>query len=124
MPEEHEAAQLLLSLSNHAGTRPPSENSMPMTHQPIVDRVEASAVPRSRIIFSNTKPGDFDFHDLGIKYYSDPTLSHPKDMQVKMSHAETFDDEDDAIPMDLTKKPQAQELALLRAPIYLLRFQV
>lgn len=110
MPE-HEAAQLLLSLSNHAGTRPPSENSMPMTHQPIVqnDRVERTGVPRSRIIFSNSKPGDFDFHDLGIKYYSDPSISHPKDMQIKMTRAETFEEEDDAIPMDLTKKPQTQQ---------------
>lgn len=114
MPE-HEAAQLLLSLSNHAGTRPPSENSMPMTHQPILqnDRVETSVVPRSRIIFSNSKPGDFDFHDLGIKYYSDPSLNHPtKDMQIKMTRAETFDEEDDAIPMDLTKKPQALQTSM------------
>lgn len=106
MPE-HEAAQLLLSLSNHAGTRPPSENSTPMTQQqmPQNDLVVSSSVPRSRIIFANSKPAEYDFHELG-KYYSNPSITHPKEIHQKMTRVESFDDEDDAIPMDLTKKPQ------------------
>lgn len=116
MPE-HEAAQLLLSLSNHAGTRPSSENSTPHPPQMVQmsqqqhennwqERVEPPLTPRSRIIFSKAKPGDFDFHDMG-KYYSDPSLCRPKEYQQPAPReisVERVEEEEDSMPMDLTKK--------------------
>ncbi|KAG5677237.1 hypothetical protein PVAND_007011 [Polypedilum vanderplanki] len=127
MPE-HEAAQLLLSLSNHAtsGTRPSSTNPIQQLEQQQViqlpqnfenwqERTTPTAaatesIPRSRIIFSNTKT-DFDLLNHG-KYYSNPAISRPKDMpiarEVPTTVVETNDEEDDAMPIDLTKKPQSK----------------
>lgn len=122
MPE-HEAAQLLLSLSNHAGTRPSSENSTPIPPQMLQihqmtqqqpqennwqERVEPPLTPRSRIIFSKSKPADFDFHDMG-KYYSDPSLCRPKEFQQPAPReisVERTEEEENSMPMDLTKKSQ------------------
>lgn len=121
MPE-HEAAQLLLSLSSQttSNTRPPSASHTPIPQHPqqqqqhhliqipqnIENWLEKSSmstdtIPRSRIIFSNTvKTGEFDL--LG-KYYSDPSISRPKEL-VRPIIREPVNDDNDAMPMDLTKK--------------------
>lgn len=123
MPE-HEAAQLLLSLSNHAGTRPSSENSNPpqiiQQQIQIPQQMEnwqepvaatAALTPRSRIVFSNSKPNEFDFHEMG-KYYSDPSLSRPKELSQPSSirdlSNERMDEEEDSMPIDLTKKSHSK----------------
>lgn len=124
MPE-HEAAQLLLSLSSQttSNTRPPSENHTPIPQHPqqqqqqhviqIPQNVEnlnwtdkstlpADTIPRSRVVFSNAlKTAEFDLLIHG-KYYSDPTVSRPKD--VHPIARDISSDENDAMPMDLTKK--------------------
>lgn len=94
MPE-HEAAQLLLSLSNHAAS---TSNQIPLL-KTATESLDSLA--RSRVILSTLKSGEFDLlhHE---KYYSDPNLNRPKEIQPipqRISH-----DSDDAVPMDLTKK--------------------
>lgn len=119
MPE-HEAAQLLLSLSSQttSSTRPSSENhtpipqqqqqhviQIPQTSDGWSDKSATESIPRSRVIFSNTiKTGDFDLLSHG-KYYSDPTVSRPKDF---LPIRDISSDESDAMPMDLTKKPSSK----------------
>lgn len=109
MPE-HEAAQLLLSLSNHAAS---TSNQIP-SHQQVSavnwnDQVDShlDAINRSRVILSNLKSGDFDLlnHE---KYYSDPNLNRPKEIQP-IPQSILSHDGDDAVPMDLTKKPTKTE---------------
>jgi hypothetical protein len=98
MPE-HEAAQLLLSLSNHAS----SSNQIPLLKQ-ATETLDSLA--RSRVILSTLKSGDFDLlhHE---KYYSDPNLNRPKEIQPIVQSV--CHDNDDAVPMDLTKKPIKSE---------------
>ncbi|KAL7046864.1 hypothetical protein ACKWTF_002725 [Chironomus riparius] len=121
MPE-HEAAQLLLSLSSQttSNTRPPSASHTPIPQHPqqqhliqipqnIENWLEKSSmatemIPRSRIIFTNTiKTGDFDLLNHG-KYYPNPSISRPKEL-LRPIIQETTHDDNDAMPMDLTKKP-------------------
>lgn len=61
------------------------------------------AITRNRVIMSTLKAGDFDLlnHE---KYYSDPNLNRPKEIPA-MVHCPAPSDADDAVPMDLTKKP-------------------
>jgi Zinc finger, C2H2 type len=109
MPE-HEAAQLLLSLSNHAAS---TSSQIPSLQQVAAanwnDQVDShlDAISRSRVILSNLKSGDFDLlnHE---KYYSDPNLNRPKEVQAIPQRILTVDS-DDALPMDLTKKPAKPE---------------
>jgi hypothetical protein len=126
MPE-HEAAVLLLSLSNPAtsNTRPSSADSLHHHEQQLlqmpqgqeswqdhnISTATAESIQRSRIIFSNTKT-DFDLLSHG-KYYSNPAITtRPKEMPSIIREApivvsEVNEDEDDEDePMDLTKKPQ------------------
>lgn len=109
MPE-HEAAQLLLSLSNHAT----SSSQAAATHHQVSlanwnEQVDShmEALTRSRVILSTIKAGDFDLlnHE---KYYSDPNLNRPKEIPV-MAPAAIVQEIDDAVPMDLTKKPAKSE---------------
>ncbi|CRK95598.1 CLUMA_CG009057, isoform A [Clunio marinus] len=112
MPE-HEAAQLLLSLSNHSAN---SNNSTNQSNSQQVTATESSSneqveshVERSRVILSTLKSGDFDLlnHE---KYYSDPNLNRPKEApQIVQASESHNDNDDDAVPMDLTKKPAKQE---------------
>ena len=106
MPE-HEAAQLLLSLSNHAASTS-SQNHSPLLNQANVQHWSEQAetlenIARSRVIMSNLKAGEFDLlhHE---KYYSDPNLNIPKEFQP-IIQASICHDSEDAVPMDLTKKP-------------------
>lgn len=116
MPE-HEAAQLLLSLSNQTATAVTNTSA---THSQSINHVnnanwneqlESQAdfslqqQQRNRVFMQQRvkSAGDFDLlnHE---KYYSDPTLSRPKEFVVV--HPEPANEsEDDAMPMDLTKKP-------------------
>lgn len=108
MPE-HEAAQLLLSLSNHAASTSSSlvssMNQLSTTSVNWNDQVDShmEAITRSRVILSTMKGGDFDLlsHE---KYYSDPNLNRPKEIPV-VAPSIVEEDDDDAMPMDLTKKP-------------------
>jgi Zinc finger, C2H2 type len=111
MPE-HEAAQLLLSLSNHAAST--SSQVASMNHQLATtaanwsDQVDnhMEAISRSRVILSTLKAGDFDLlnHE---KYYSDPNLNrNPKEIPI-VTKIDVQEEDDDA-PMDLTKKPTAK----------------
>lgn len=113
MPE-HEAAQLLLSLSNHAAST--SSQVQTMNHLQLSAAAanwgeqtesQADAISRSRVILSTLKAGDFDLlnHE---KYYSDPNLNRPKEIPA-VAQSAVADDVDDAMPMDLTKKPTKTE---------------
>jgi human immunodeficiency virus type I enhancer-binding protein len=105
MPE-HEAAQLLLSLSNHATSSASNQvtphQSSENWNQQIDNHIEES-LSRSRVILSTLKAGEFDLlnHE---KYYSDPNLNRPKEMPVLKRQA-IEPETDDSVPMDLTKKP-------------------
>lgn len=108
MPE-HEAAQLLLSLSNHAAST--SSNQSSMNHQVSSsnwnEQVDShlEAISRSRVILSTLKAGEFDLlnHE---KYYSDPNLNRPKEVPAALPISQ---ESDDAVPMDLTKKAPRNE---------------
>jgi human immunodeficiency virus type I enhancer-binding protein len=126
MPE-HEAAQLLLSLSNHsnsntnnrpASTNPTSASQMMQQHFIQLQQQNAEnlnwqergsePVPRSRIIFTQNTKTEFDLLSHG-KYYSDPSISRPKEAVMIPREVPTVDDDnDDAMPIDLTKKPPQQ----------------
>lgn len=107
MPE-HEAAQLLLSLSNHAASTSSGQPSLQQLASSAVnwnDQVDShlEAITRSRVILSTIKAaGEFDLlnHE---KYYADPNLNRPKELPVVPQCV--IEEEDDAMPMDLTKKP-------------------
>ena len=114
MPE-HEAAQLLLSLSNHAAST--SSQVSAMNHLQLSTAAanwaeqaenQADAITRSRVILSTLKAGEFDLlnHE---KYYSDPNLNRPKEIPAIAQASAVSDDVDDAVPMDLTKKPTKSE---------------
>lgn len=116
MPE-HEAAQLLLSLSNQtsAVTNTNANHSHPICH--VNNNVAVSnwnespetqaEILRNRVLVARMKSADFDLlnHE---KYYSDPTLNRPKEIvipkPIAVNHCE-----DDSVPMDLTKKPSKAE---------------
>lgn len=113
MPE-HEAAQLLLSLSNPASNHPgAASNEQQILHQQFIQfnpenqnwnpmiANETASSKQSRLIFAN-KAGEFDLlnHE---KYYSDPSISRPVKEMPAVSQVD--DDNDDDAPMDLTKKP-------------------
>lgn len=113
MPE-HEAAQLLLSLSNQTAaiTNTSANNSQPINHlNKVANWNEAqetqAEILRNRVLMARIKSADFDLlnHE---KYYSDPTLNRPKEIviakPIPVNHCE-----DDAVPMDLTKKPSKTE---------------
>lgn len=111
MPE-HEAAQLLLSLSNHAAS---TSNQAALNHQLSTSvaswnenqtESQMDELTRQRfVILSTLKAGDFDLlqHE---KYYSDPNLNRPK--EIPPAAPSIVDDSDEA-PMDLTKKPTNTE---------------
>lgn len=114
MPE-HEAAQLLLSLSNHAasnssGQVPSSSMGLKLTtssanwNEEIENQMDS--ISRSRIILSTPKTGNFDLlnHE---KYYSDPNLNRPKEPAVEQNPVD--EGNDDSMPMDLTKKNTKNE---------------
>lgn len=111
MPE-HEAAQLLLSLSNHAASTSSGQPSLQQLASSAVnwnDQVDShmEAITRSRVILSTIKAaGEFDLlnHE---KYYADPNLNRPKELPVVPQCV--IEEEDDAMPMDLTKKPVKSE---------------
>lgn len=111
MPE-HEAAQLLLSLSNHAASTSSGQPSLQQLASSAVnwnDQVDShmEAITRSRVILSTMKAaGEFDLlnHE---KYYADPNLNRPKELPVVPQCV--IEEEDDAMPMDLTKKPVKSE---------------
>lgn len=114
MPE-HEAAQLLLSLSNQASTvtNTSATHSQPINHSSSsnanwneLTESQSDISQRNRVFTAAARvksAGDFDLlhHE---KYYSDPTLSRPKDFVI-VNPEPINECEDDAMPMDLTKKP-------------------
>lgn len=123
MPE-HEAAQLLLSLSNHAAS---TSNQVALNHQLSTSAAnwnenqtesQLEALTRSRVILSTLKAGDFDLlqHE---KYYSDPNLNRPKEIPPV---AQSIVDDSDEAPMDLTKKPIRNEQRAVRASDVITRF--
>lgn len=125
MPE-HEAAQLLLSLSNHAASTSSSlvssMNQLSTSSANWNDQVDShmEAITRSRVILSTMKGGDFDLlsHE---KYYSDPNLNRPKELPV-IAQSTIEEDDDDAMPMDLTKKPTKVEQRGLRVSDVITKF--
>jgi human immunodeficiency virus type I enhancer-binding protein len=116
MPE-HEAAQLLLSLSNQ--TTATNSVAQSISQQSIVSsnwsepqetQTLDALQQRNRVIMSGIKAtGDFDLlnHE---KYYSDPSLNRPKEIVV-MKPIAGNESEDDDVPMDLTKKPKKTEIS-------------
>ena len=78
------------------------------------------AISRSRVILSTLKAGDFDLlnHE---KYYSDPNLNRPKEIPPVMQMM-IEDDADDAVPMDLTKKPARSEQRVIRVADVITKF--
>lgn len=124
MPE-HEAAQLLLSLSNHAAS---TSNQVALNHQlstSVANWNESQAesqmdeLTRKRfVILSTLKAGDFDLlqHE---KYYSDPNLNRPKEIPPVVQSI--VDDSDDA-PMDLTKKTTTNEQRNVRVSDVITKF--
>lgn len=109
MPE-HEAAQLLLSLSNHAASTSSQVSAMNLLQFSTSganwsEQTDShmDTISRSRVILSTLKAGDFDLlnHE---KYYSDPNLNRPKELPA-VAQTSVVEDVDDAVPMDLTKKP-------------------
>lgn len=78
------------------------------------------AITRSRVILSTMKGGDFDLlsHE---KYYSDPNLTRPKELPV-ITQSTVEEDDDDAMPMDLTKKPTKVEHRVVRVSDVITKF--
>lgn len=121
MPE-HEAAQLLLSLSNHAAS---TSNQAALNHQLSTSaenwgesQTELEAITRNRVVLSTLKAGDFDLlqHE---KYYSDPNLNRPKEIPPV---TQSIVDDSDEAPMDLTKKPTKPEQRAVRVSDVITRF--